>query len=682
MISLHKINNRIAKYSLTTNVIYVYNINSMNNKDSMNNNGIIYINSTNNTFINNTNSMNNNGVISINNTNNIFINNTNSMNNNGVISINNTNNIFINNTNSMNNNRVISINNTNRTNSKLIKKNNNKDKNIIDIANEDIVIGFIRTEKKTEYNEDKHFKNLSQLCKYFHNTSLYPVNNGLEKFLDDFNSEDLSFKDKETKIENVNFFKLIVLDNNAFNKLDYIQDNSQCIQTVICIKKNEYLVYLKNKYIMESNNIKIRIPQNTSIANMNDMLFRCKNLKSLDLSNIDITKLDIKNVKNTIFNDCINLEELNMSNIKGDLINFFIIVKNSLKMLKNLDISNTYTNKSNLDNLFEDYKNLEILNMNNITYKNDIKSACNMFKGCVNLKNLNMSYIKFMSIEDITYDIFSDCKSLEELNLSNAKIDIVIFLMIFKKSLQNLTKIDISNTYTYRYSLEKIFCDYINLKNINFDKFKIIKINKSYRLEELNKPIIKFSKMFENCTSLKIIDFSNCYFTKIKRMSNFIKNCISLETLNLSNIDISELKYDNCGIGGTCYNLKNLNLSNIKGDAIYFFYYNILCFYNLQTLNISNTTTYIYDLGYTFQDLRNLESLDISNLSFPNNCITSEMFYECENLQYLNITSTYLTEDMLYSIINDCYSLKLENIKADEKNKKSLEQSYKKNNKY
>lgn len=158
---------------------------------------------------------------------------------------------------------------------------------------------------------------------------------------------------------NINNFKVVVSNNAIFNKDEFLKNNYEYISDIETVNKKEYTIYLKKDKLQDLTHLKISIPENTSIKNINTLFYKLEKLEKLDLSDTDMTNINIDKISDELFKDCVNLKELNLSNVKGNVISFLSKFKNSLKSLKILHLSDITISKTEIDNIFKDFDNLE-----------------------------------------------------------------------------------------------------------------------------------------------------------------------------------------------------------------------------------------------------------------------------------------------------------------------------------
>ncbi len=136
------------------------------------------------------------------------------------------------------------------------------------------------------------------------------------------------------------------------------------------------------------------------LENLNEKIFNLTNLKTLDLSNNNISYID-EDINNLINLETLNLSDNNIYSLDGDI--------DKLTNLKNLNLS-----KNKLTNFNE-----KILNLNNLAY--------------CDLSFNQIDYISFENVKDINLSI---------LNISNNNIQNINIDKLFKMT--NLVELDLS----------------------------------------------------------------------------------------------------------------------------------------------------------------------------------------------------------------------------------------------
>ena len=183
----------------------------------------------------------------------------------------------------------------------------------------------------------------------------------------------------------------------------------------------------------------------------------------------------------------------------------------------------------------------------------------------------------------------------------------------FNKKIKSLSNIKNIDKIVFNYEIPNNIPAYIADVSQNQDKSIIVymdKISYSTLYIASNGEIIanpNSSKMFDNLTSLKILDFNNFNTSQVINMDCMFSWCSSLTSLDVSNWDTSKVT----------------NMHNMFFDC-----------YALQTLNISNwDTSKVTNMSYMFEscsqlrEINGLEKLDTSKVTNM-----SYMFNNCKNL--------------------------------------------------
>ena len=161
------------------------------------------------------------------------------------------------------------------------------------------------------------------------------------------------------------------------------------------------------------NNITLRF--NDEIISCFDMFNGAKNIKEIDLSNFDFSKVtDLTQM----FNDCDNLEKIEFGNINTSSVIFINTMFQSCFKLKSIDFSNFDTSQViDMSFMFSVCSSLEKIEFGNINTSSVEDMNC-MFQGCYLLTSIDLSYFDTSKVTDMG-SMFSRCNQLKYLNLSN-----------------------------------------------------------------------------------------------------------------------------------------------------------------------------------------------------------------------------------------------------------------------
>ena len=147
-------------------------------------------------------------------------------------------------------------------------------------------------------------------------------------------------------------------------------------------------------------------------------------------------------------------------------------------------------------------------------------------------------------------------------------------------------------------SLNNLFGGNTNLTSIDFTS--------EFNTENVE----NMDSMFDECSSLVSIKFSNLNTKNVKSMHCMLHDCHSLYSMDFSNLDLTKVE----NMYKFCYQCYSLKLTN---------------FTNMRTLNVSY-------YGGMFDQCYNLTSIELPNFKTKN--IYTMLGY-CPNLRYIKILS-------------------------------------------
>ncbi len=216
---------------------------------------------------------------------------------------------------------------------------------------------------------------------------------------------------------------------------------------------------------------------NTSnVTDMEEMFYGCKSLTSLDLSSFNTANVTTMSF---MFYGCESLSALTFgSNFKVDKVTYMWYMFGNCKSLASLNLSNLNTaNVANMSNMFRGCTNLSILNLGGNFNTTNVTSMSYMFYGCKNLSSLTLgSNFKTNNVTDMS-GMFQGCSSLNSLDLSS---------------------FNTANVKRFGY----LFSGCSKLTNLIFPSLDTTNRNELWNHD--------YHYMFENCSSLKNLELSQC----------------------------------------------------------------------------------------------------------------------------------------------------------------------------
>lgn len=291
---------------------------------------------------------------------------------------------------------------------------------------------------------------------------------------------------------------------NAINK--YENKTKNLITKIFSIRKDltdmSYMFFgceiLKEVY---SNNI-----NTANIISMEYLFANCSSLSTLDLSSWDVS-----NVKSTtaMFNGCKSLNYINLDNWNTNKLTQTISMFGECLSLTSLDFLSNF-DTSNITNIAAMFTNSGITNTNGILNFNTskINDMGNLFSGCKNLNSIDgIKNWDVSKLTDMAY-IFNNCLSLNEIDLSSWNTKEIVF---------------------FENAFSSCGASIIKVPNLNVSK------------------CTNFSKVFENCTNLSVLDTSNWNMDAAINISYMFEKCNKLTnySININFTDEKEMIFDN-----------------------------------------------------------------------------------------------------------------------------------------
>ena len=212
--------------------------------------------------------------------------------------------------------------------------------------------------------------------------------------------------DDEAKINLLHDYNEDINDWDKKDKKAYLEAKNNISEENIEIYVNNTKIKFDFKYkIKDSKQIKVKFKFKQLLTNTSYMFYKCKSLKSIDLSSFNATN---DNNMSNMFNGCYSLESIYLSSFNTSNANNMSFMFNGCSSLKSIDLSSFNTTKVNYMN--------------------------SMFSGCSSLKSIDLSSFNTTNVNNMS-DMFLNCSSLKSIDISpyietndNNKDDIFIFL--------------------------------------------------------------------------------------------------------------------------------------------------------------------------------------------------------------------------------------------------------------
>ena len=356
------------------------------------------------------------------------------------------------------------------------------------------------------------------------------------------------------------------------------------------------------------------------LKKMNRLFEGCSNLISVDLSNLDTSK--ITNIE-YMFSSCSNLENIIFGTIRTSPIQKMVGAFKSCPKLISVDISIFDTSSAkDFSTLFDGCNSLKEINFGNI----NTSSAENMyatFSGCTQLTSIDLSKFNTSKVRSMEW-MFNGCKNLKSIKLDNFDTSNVQTMGLLFQSCSNLTSLDLSNFDMSK--VKNLYGTFNGCSNLETIKFGTIATSSPENI----------GITFQGCKKLTSIDLSNIDFTKATSMEFMFHDCSYLKEINFGNIKTPEVKNME-GLFQGCSNLTSLDLSNFDCSKVTKMNYLVHDCKQLENINFGNiNTSSLESMKELFRGCSNLISVDISNFDTSKVTNMEMMFFSCSKLQEVN----------------------------------------------
>ena len=201
----------------------------------------------------------------------------------------------------------------------------------------------------------------------------------------------------------------------------------------------------------------------SSVTDMINMFFNCRNLTTLDLSNFDTS--NVTNM-NGMFNQCSNLTTLDLSNFDTSNVTNMSSMIRSCNNLTTLDVSSFDTNNvTDMNQMFYGCRSLTTLDLSNFD-TSKVRNMSHMFDGCRSLTTLDLSNFDTSKVRNMSH-MFNFCSNLTTLDLSDFNTSNVTNMNSMFYSCSGLTKLVLCSFDTTKVTdMNSMFVSTSNLKSI------------------------------------------------------------------------------------------------------------------------------------------------------------------------------------------------------------------------
>ncbi|MDO5540437.1 MAG: BspA family leucine-rich repeat surface protein [Eubacteriales bacterium] len=433
---------------------------------------------------------------------------------------------------------------------------------------------------------------------------------------------------------------------NMFYRCRQIRDlDLSGIDTSSVTSMNEMFYYCQSIEKLDVSDL-----DTSSVTDMYGMFYHCEKLITLDISGFNTEKVEDFRC---MFSGCENIVDLNLENISTVKADKMDAMFKSCRKLIQADISGfDITGVTSMVGMFSECSSLEKLNLGNF-YAPKLENMASMFKECSSLTELNFNGILMGRLKDMD-NLFMGCEKLISLDLGEFDTSSVKNMRSVFRDCKSLQEVNLSGWDTS--NVESMFdmfmgCEKLtgidlsmlqmeNLENMSFMFCDCVKLKTIHLPEESAGRLTDMAKMFQNCSSLISVDMSRFQVPAVEDVSFMFKDCINLKEVNLQGIHTENVTNMSSMFRG-CASLEELNLNYFDTSSVRDMSWMFYECINLKKLDISNFDTLeLRHMEYMFGGCSNLSVVDLSGFVIAEDSIIFDtgMFYGCKNLEDLDVS--------------------------------------------
>ena len=263
-------------------------------------------------------------------------------------------------------------------------------------------------------------KNINALL----NNIIEDIKKNTKRVQNSFNNTDKGTDDDYQNLINYNMIKGIIDIKIKEKNKNIILFNSDIDEGIDVYLGNKKINMIKDDFkwkigckFKKDGEYKFKIIFEDTVTNMQKLFENCTNIKSLDFSDFDTSKVTSME---KVFNECHKLKEIKgLDKFVTDNVTSMIGMFQSCHELEKLDLTSFNTsNVTNMNGMFNDCIKLkEIKGINNFN-TNKVTSMMVMFQLCGELENLDLSGFNTVNVGNMSW-MFNKCDKLKYLDLSN-----------------------------------------------------------------------------------------------------------------------------------------------------------------------------------------------------------------------------------------------------------------------
>ena len=294
----------------------------------------------------------------------------------------------------------------------------------------------------------------------------------------------------------------------------------------------------------------------------------------------------------------------------------------NLSKSTSINLGSTFINCSNL---------ISIKGIENI-FSDDIKTFKGTFYGCGKLQKIDLSSLNTAKATDMEA-MFFGCSTISSLDLSTFDTSNVTNMKNMFYECSNLISLDLSNFVT------------TNVTNMAGMFHKCEKLSELVVSSFDTGKVTDMSFMFNYCQNLMELNVNNFVTATVTNMSGMFQNCEKLNELDVSSFNTDNV-INMAWMFNYCKNLTNLDVSNFATTNVTSMRTMFQHCEKISELDLSNfDTSNVTEMAYMFCG-SGLKILDLTNFNTSAVTNMTEMFYKCNNLERIYVTSKFSTTNV------------------------------------
>ena len=261
----------------------------------------------------------------------------------------------------------------------------------------------------------------------------------------------------------------------------------------------------------------------TGLTDMQYMFAYCYNLSSVDLSDLDTSK--VTNMAN-MFCDCDSLSSVDVSGFDTSNVTDMSCMFYSCNNLSSVDLSSFDTgNVTNMDVMFMYCERLSSVDVSGFDTSN-VTDMSYMFEGCSSLSSVDVSSFNTSNVTDMS-DMFEGCSNLSSVDVSSFNTSNVWNMSYMFYGCERLSSVDVSGFDTSNVcDMSYMFYGCESLSSVDVSGFDTSNVTDMRMNMGMN-----MQYMFANCKSLSSVDVSGFDASNPGDVSGMFENCSNLTEL-------------------------------------------------------------------------------------------------------------------------------------------------------